>query len=393
MKVSAIILAAGAGKRIKSEMPKQYLLLYKVPIFIRTLYVFQRIGLINEIILIVPQKDLTCIQKSLQSSYGFTKIKHLIAGGKERQDSVRNGLDAIDKKCDIVVIHDAVRPFVKEKMITDVVYAASKTGAASLGVRPKDTIKETTKGDIVVTTIPRKNLWLVQTPQAFKYETLKKAYKKAFADNYYSTDDASLVEHIGVKVKMLEGSYENIKITTPEDLLIAQALLKGGAISGQHYRAGIGYDSHRLIVGRKLILGGVEIPCEKGLEGHSDADVLIHAVCDALLGACGLPDIGKQFPDTDAKYKNISSVKLLEKVKRKLLNAKFIISSIDATVILERPKIALYSPHMVSNIARALDIPVKYVSIKAKTNEGMSFIGKEEGIVALAIATVIENEK
>ncbi len=129
------------------------------------------------------------------------------------------------------------------------------------------------------------------------------------------------------------------------------------------------------------------------MEGHSDADVLIHAVCDALLGACGLPDIGKQFPDTDAKYKNISSVKLLEKVKRKLLNAKFIISSIDATVILERPKIALYSPHMVSNIARALDIPVKYVSIKAKTNEGMSFIGKEEGIVALAIATVIENEK
>ena len=133
MKVSAIILAAGAGKRIKSEMPKQYLLLDKVPIFIRTLYVFQRIGLINEIILIVPQKDLTCIQKSLQSSYGFTKIKHLIAGGKERQDSVRNGLDAIDKKCDIVVIHDAVRPFVKEKMITDVVYTASKTGAASLG--------------------------------------------------------------------------------------------------------------------------------------------------------------------------------------------------------------------------------------------------------------------
>jgi len=192
---------------------------------------------------------------------------------------------------------------------------------------------------------------------------------------------------------MVEGSYENIKITTPEDIIIAKALMKNKQDTKSYLRAGLGYDSHRFVTRRKFILGGVEIPSKKGLAGHSDADALIHAICDALLGAAGLPDIGRQFPDQDPKYKNISSLILLKKVKKMLSGKKYIVGNIDATVILEKPKISAYSEKMVSNIADVLSVSKKNVSIKAKTNEKMGFIGKSEGIAVFAIATVKKNEE
>ena len=173
---------------------------------------------------------------------------------------------------------------------------------------------------MVAATIPRQNLWLTQTPQAFKFDLLKKAYKAAYDEKFYGTDDASLVERIGKKVKMIEGSYENIKITTPEDLIMAEALMKKKE-GEMNFRNGFGYDSHRFASGRKLILGGVEIPFDKGLQGHSDADALIHAICDSLLGAAGCGDIGRHFPDNDPAYKDISSIILLKRVK-KIIEAK-----------------------------------------------------------------------
>ncbi|PKN38301.1 MAG: bifunctional 2-C-methyl-D-erythritol 4-phosphate cytidylyltransferase/2-C-methyl-D-erythritol 2,4-cyclodiphosphate synthase [Deltaproteobacteria bacterium HGW-Deltaproteobacteria-2] len=388
MKTVAIIPAGGAGKRLKTHVAKQYLMLNQLPVLIHTLQVFQKSKIINDIVLVLPPDDLASVRQKLIDKYELTKVTSIIAGGKERQDSVRNGLAAIDGKCDFVLIHDAVRPLITEKMIRQVAAAAKATGAASLGVKAKDTIKETGKYDIVSVTIPRHNLWLTQTPQAFKFEILKKAYKKAYNENFYGTDDASLVERIGVKVKMIAGSYDNIKITTPEDLVMARALLKNKSGGKMQTCIGCGYDSHSFVTGRKLILGGVEIPFKQGLQGHSDADALIHAICDALLGAAGSGDIGRHFPDTDPQYKDISSRVLLGRVRNVITAKGFTINNIDATIIMEKPKVTSFIDKMITNIAKVLKIPADDINIKAKTNEGMGFVGRGEGIAVSAVVTL-----
>ena len=387
MKTVAIIPAGGAGKRLKAHVAKQFLILDTLPVLVHTLKVFQASARIDDIILALPPDEIVSVRQELIEKYGLTKVTNVIAGGQERQDSVRNCLLAVTGTCDFVVVHDAVRPFVTEELISRVIDAAGDTGAASIGVKAKDTIKETGEDNTVLATIPRQNLWLTQTPQAFKFELLKEAYTAA----YKETDDASLVERIGKKVRMVEGSYENIKITTKEDMLIADALMKKGSKTSM--KSGLGYDSHRFAEGRKLILGGVEIPFEKGLLGHSDADAMIHAICDALLGAAAASDIGRHFPDNDPEYKDISSMILLERVKKIIEKKGFIINNIDATVVMEMPKLAPYAECITANIARVLKIPETCVNIKAKTNEGMGFTGRNEGVAVFAIAAVTERKK
>jgi 2-C-methyl-D-erythritol 4-phosphate cytidylyltransferase / 2-C-methyl-D-erythritol 2,4-cyclodiphosphate synthase len=390
MKTVAIIPAGGAGKRLKAHIAKQFLLLDALPVLVHTLKVFQESIQIDDIILALPPDDIIAVRQELIEKYGLTKLTAVVAGGEERQDSVKNCLNAITGICDFVVVHDAVRPFVTEELISRVIDAASDTGAASTGVKTKDTIKEVKEDDIVLSTVPRHNLWLTQTPQAFKYELLKEAYSAAYNEKYYGTDDASLVERIGKKVKMVEGSYENIKITTKEDMLIADALIKKG--SKISMRSGLGYDSHRFAQDRKLILGGVEIPFKKGLTGHSDADALIHAICDSLLGAAGAGDIGRHFPDNNPEYKDISSMIFLERVKKMIETKGFIINNVDATIVMEMPKLAPYAARMTANIARVLKIPEACINIKAKTNEGMGFTGRNEGIAVFATATLTERK-
>jgi 2-C-methyl-D-erythritol 4-phosphate cytidylyltransferase / 2-C-methyl-D-erythritol 2,4-cyclodiphosphate synthase len=391
MKTVAIIPAGGAGKRLKSHIAKQYLLLDSLPVLVQTLKVFQDSKEIDEIILALPPEDLVHIRQELAEKYCLTKVTIVVAGGKERQDSVKNCLEAIEGKSDIVVVHDAVRPFVTEEFISKVIDAAKVTGAAITGVKVKDTIKEIKEDEMVLTTVPRNNLWLTQTPQAFKFDLLKEAYKTAYDENYYGTDDASLVERMGKEVKVVEGSYENIKITTNEDMKIASALMKKR--NNDCFRSGFGYDSHRFVEDRKLILGGVEIPCDRGLYGHSDADALIHAICDALLGAAGAGDIGRHFPDTDPEYKGISSMILLERVKKIIVANGFSIYNLDVTVVMEMPKIAPYAAGIVSNIAGVLKIPENCINIKAKTNEGMGFIGRNEGVAVFAVAVLTERNR
>jgi len=361
-----------------------------VPILVHTLRVFQKSSVISDIVLVVPQDDLSFIREQIVEKYGLTKVTAVVVGGRERQDSVRNGLAAISSACDIVVVHDAVRPLVTEEMIAHVVAAAVGDGAASLGVKAKDTIKEAGDGNLVERTLPRQNLWQTQTPQAFQYDLLCRAYEGAARDNYYGTDDASLLERIGAKVRMVAGSYENIKITTPEDVMLAEAFLKEKMEPRFVYRCGWGYDSHRFAPGRPLILGGVEIPFDLGLIGHSDADALLHAVCDALLGMAGAGDIGRHFPDTDAAYRGISSLVLLQRVKR-IIEAKGVdIHHLDVTVIMEKPKLVPYVAAMTARIAEALNISEAAVNIKAKTNEGMGFVGRGEGVAVMATASGAE---
>ena len=393
MRTVAIIPAGGAGVRLGSSIAKQYLLLDGVPVLARTLKIFQQAKIINEIILVVPEDDLISVKKQLLDKYDLTKVIAIVAGGRQRQDSVRNGLSVITDRCDVVVIHDGVRPLLTEEMISKVVAAAKSDGASSMGVKVKDTVKQTTNsGDLIVATLPRNNLWLTQTPQAFAFDVLQKAYAAAISDKFYGTDDASLVERIGVKVKMIAGSYENIKITTPEDLIIAEAFIKNKAGTSINTRSGFGYDSHRFAAGRKLILGGVEIAYDLGLLGHSDADVLIHAICDALLGATGCGDIGRHFPDSDQTYKDISSMIILKRIKKIIEEKGFMINNIDATVVMEKPKLATYAAAMVTNIARTLEISEAVVNVKAKTNEGMGFTGRNEGVAVFATACVTERK-
>ncbi|MCG6534475.1 MAG: 2-C-methyl-D-erythritol 4-phosphate cytidylyltransferase [Syntrophales bacterium LBB04] len=199
MKTVAIIPAGGSGRRLKAGMAKQYLLLNKLPVLVHALKVFEQAVIINEIIVVVPESDIKFVQDELIKKNDLKKVTNVIAGGAERQDSVRNGLVAIDDKCDIVLVHDGVRPFVTQEMISRVVKAAKESQAASIGVKVKDTIKETQDTGFVVKTVPRQNLWLTQTPQAFHFDILQKAYAAVARDNYYGTDDASLVERIGIK--------------------------------------------------------------------------------------------------------------------------------------------------------------------------------------------------
>ncbi|MEN6622451.1 MAG: 2-C-methyl-D-erythritol 4-phosphate cytidylyltransferase [Smithella sp.] len=388
MKTVAIIPAGGAGRRLNAGIAKQYLHINGLPVLVHSLNVFERAKIIDEIILVVPESDIEFVRKDLIAKNNFKKIKKIIAGGIERQDSVRNGIAAIDDKYDIVLVHDGVRPFVKSKMIDNIVAVVRNFPAAVIGVPSKDTIKETKDDDLVVKTVPRRNLWITQTPQAFQFDVLQKAYDAAYLDNFYGTDDASLVERIGVPVKMIAGSYENIKITTQEDLVIAEALLKSKREEKMQMRTGIGYDSHRFAQGRKLILGGVEIPYERGLQGHSDADALIHAVCDALLGATGAGDIGRHFPDNDQAYKGISSMILLKRVREIIKEKGFSAVNIDISIIMEAPKLAPFADEIIANIADTLNISWSNVNVKAKTNEGMGFVGRNEGVAVFAVATV-----
>ena len=388
MKTVAIIPAGGSGRRLKAGIAKQYLLLDGLPVLVHSLKAFEQALVINEIIVVVPESDIKYVREELIKKNDLKKVTNVIAGGAQRQDSVRNGLAAIDDKCDIVLVHDGVRPFVTEKMINEVVAAAKKDQAASIGVKAKDTIKETQDNGLVVKTVQRQNIWLTQTPQAFPFAVLKKAYEAAQSDNYYGTDDASLVERIGIKVKMIAGSYDNIKITTPEDLIIAEALLRSKSGGEMQMRVGCGYDSHRFVKGRKLVLGGAEIPFEKGLQGHSDADALIHAIGDALLGAAGAGDIGRHFPDTDPQYQDISSMLLLGRVREIITSKGFTVNNIDAIIIMEKPKVAPFAAQIIANIAEALHLAVTDINIKAKTNEGMGFVGRGEGVAVSAVATL-----
>jgi 2-C-methyl-D-erythritol 4-phosphate cytidylyltransferase/2-C-methyl-D-erythritol 2,4-cyclodiphosphate synthase len=390
MKTVAIIPAGGSGKRMRGRLSKQYLSVDGKPILAHTLNVFQLSPDIDEIVLVTPDADVQMVRQMIVEPYRISKVHHVLAGGEQRQDSVRNGLAVIGTDVEIVLIHDAVRPFVSTDLIHLAVREARKHGAVTVGTPVKDTVKRVDQNGWVLETLDRQDLWLTQTPQAFKRSVIQEAYRIADEDRFYGTDDASLVERMGFRLKMIAASDENIKITTPEDLLMVEFLIKRQKKGECLVKIGFGYDSHRLVEGRRLVLGGIEIPHDRGLSGHSDADVLIHAICDAILGALAAGDIGRHFPDTDAVNKDISSLKLLERVRIMGEQRGYGVHNIDTTVVLEKPKISEYIRAMSLKLAEALKIPEENVSVKAKTDEGMGFAGRQEGVAAYAVATIIK---
>lgn len=383
--VVAIIPAAGQGRRMGGEVPKQYLPLEGHPLLWHTLAALERSPLIQALILVVRPEDRSFAG---QVAGDFAKVRGLVAGGGERGDSVRAGLGATTPDDGIVLVHDAVRPFASPALIERVVAAAREWGAAVPALPVRETIKVVDDGRVVETPL-RARLWGAQTPQGFRRSLLLEACEKYSGQP--ATDEAILVEQLGHPVRVVEGEAANIKITTPEDLAWAGWWMQRSA-RGQMYtrnvRVGQGYDVHRLEEGRVLVLGGVTIPFERGLAGHSDADVLIHAIMDALLGAAGLGDIGRLFPDTDARYQGISSLLLLEAVRGCLEEKGAQILNIDATLLAQRPRIAPHVPEMIARMAGALQLDPGRLSIKATTTERLGFVGREEGFVAQAVALI-----
>lgn len=393
---TVIILAAGQGKRMKASLNKQYLILKNKPVLAHTIGAFERSPLIHEIILVVHEEEQELCRKNILEIYPYKKVKKVVKGGEERQESAYLGLQAMEEETEIVLIHDGARPFVTEQMIQQCIEEAKIYGAVSAGVPVKETVKMMGKDRFVRYTPKREDVWITQTPQAFQRDVIRKAHDFAIDQKILGTDDAMLVEHMGMKVKMVEGDYGNIKITTPEDLMAAEAIFdckreKLGRERGEEkmLRIGQGYDVHRLVEGRKLIIGGVEIPNEKGLLGHSDADVLLHAIKDALLGAAALGDIGKHFPDTDERYRGASSIELLMEVNRMIMEKGYRVGNVDATIIAQKPKMAPYISKMRENIAQALGVHVDCVNVKATTTEGLGFTGTGEGIAAQAVANIM----
>lgn len=366
-RVIAIIVAAGRGKRLGSSLPKQFLKVRGRTILEMSVEAFEQNKYIDEIFVAANADYCELTEKLCR---GFSKLKKIVAGGAERQDSVRAALDCLRGENGIVLVHDAARPFVSEAVINAVIEGTADFGAAIPTVPAKDTIRQV--DGTGSRTLQRETLACVQTPQGFRISLLKHAFEKAQAEGFLGTDDASLVERMGINISMVQGEDANRKITTREDL-------------ETEMRIGTGYDVHRLVEGRPLVLCGEQIPYEKGLLGHSDADVALHALMDAMLGAAGLGDIGKHFPDTDERYRGISSMKLLQKTAELLREAGYFLGNADITIIAQRPKIAGYIPKMRANIAEIMNCDENKINIKGTTTEKLGFVGREEGIASEAV--------
>ena len=379
MHVTAIIAAGGRGVRFGGASPKQLLRLSGKPILQRSVDAFAQHERISDIVVALP-RELAASPPDYLQAYG--KPVALVEGGDRRQDSVARALAVVQAGTDVVIIHDAVRPLVSASLITRTIDAAIAHGAAIAALPATDTVKRGDHRRVIVGTIPRNEIFLAQTPQAFRTDVLREALS-AGASEHEATDEASLVERAGHVVHLVEGDSRNMKITTAEDLECAERLMRTGATT---LRIGNGYDLHRLVAGRRLILGGVTIPFDKGLEGHSDADAVCHAVTDAILGAAGAGDIGRHFPDSDARWKDADSLVLLAQAAGVVADAGYDVVNIDVVVIAQRPKLVPYLDAMRANVARAARIAPEQVSIKGKTNEGVDSTGTGEAIAVHAVA-------
>jgi len=380
---TAVVPAAGKGVRLGGPVPKQYQLVAGRPVMWHTLNRLESSAHIEGIVLVLREEDRGLFETAVLGCGSFAKLRHVVEGGAERRDSVRAGVAATGPEHGIIVVHDAVRPLVSDALIERVVAAADRFGAAIPALPATETVKEV-EGDRVVATPDRRRLWFAQTPQGFRRDVLLAALESVSPD-LAATDEAMVVEQAGeCTVHIVDGERANVKITTASDLEQVASSLGGGGGT----RVGTGYDVHRLAAGRPLVLGGVHVPHAMGLDGHSDADVLTHAIIDALLGAAGLGDIGAMFPDTDEAYRGISSLSLLEQVAARLAEAGARVANIDAVVMAQVPRLAPHIPAMQAALCRSLGAAAGTVCVKATTTERLGFCGREEGIAAQAVALI-----
>jgi 2-C-methyl-D-erythritol 4-phosphate cytidylyltransferase/2-C-methyl-D-erythritol 2,4-cyclodiphosphate synthase len=378
-----------------AAVPKQFLLLDGRPLLLHTLTALSSWPRLSGMVVVVPEAEVARVE-GLVAGAGIPRVLQVVAGGAERQDSVRCGLAALTSAApeDVVFVHDGARPFPPVERFAELEAAATPEGAL-LALPCRDTLKAEETG-AATGTVDRRGLWQAQTPQAFPVRLLREALARASAEGRSGTDEAGLVEALGKRPRLVLGDPRNLKVTEPADLDLALAIARERAVrhdrgpAGAALHVGHGYDVHRLVEGRRLVLGGVEIPHPRGLLGHSDADVLAHAVADACLGAAGLGDIGRHFPDSDPAWRGASSLGLLERVAALARERGFSILRVDATLVAQRPRVAPHVPAMESNLSAALGLGERGVTVKATTTEGLGFEGREEGMSAHAVALLAD---
>lgn len=402
------IVAAGTSSRM-GGVDKVALDLAGKPVIAWSLDACERCPAVDRVVVVTrPEKHAWITDLAL--TYGWQKLQAVVRGGESRQDSVLAGVQALEG-CTWVAVHDAARPFATPELFAQALAKARATNACAIAAAPmRDTVKRLENG-VVTATVQRTHLWTAQTPQACSRDLLIAAFAAAHENAYVATDEAMLCEHFGIPVSVVENDAPNFKLTSTGDLQLARALAQqlqaeaalervpatattpaaaSSVAARAPWRIGIGYDVHRLVPGRSLVLGGVPFPGEVGLEGHSDADVLLHAVMDALLGAAALGDIGKHFPNSDPRYRGADSRYLLRTVRQILAGHGFEPVNVDVMLVAERPKIGSAVASMRANMAADLQLAVDCISVKATTNEGLGPEGRLEGISANAVALVAQ---
>jgi 2-C-methyl-D-erythritol 4-phosphate cytidylyltransferase/2-C-methyl-D-erythritol 2,4-cyclodiphosphate synthase len=389
-KAAAVIAAGGTGTRMLAALPKQFLEISGKPLLLHTIENIVSVEAIAQVIVALPAEHISRAESILREHPMRVPVE-CVAGGANRQESVYCGVRRVRPEMDIILVHDAVRPFCYPDMVQRILQHAWEKGSAVAGMPATETIQRVSGEGEVMETPARRELYAIQTPQVFHAGILRSALERASSEGFTGTDESSVVRWAGYPVFIVEGSSDNIKITRPQDLKLAELIMSGYTQNeeGAGMRIGQGIDYHRLVQGRKLILGGVTVPFEKGLEGHSDADVLAHAVCDALLGAASMGDIGRHFPDTDPVNRGRSSMEFLEQICARIRAEGWKIQNVDATLLAQKPKLAPYMQAMRQNIAAALDLAVETVNVKATTTEGLNAEGRGEGISAQAIALLV----
>ena len=378
MTVSVIIAAGGQGTRLGGGVPKQWLAIGGTSLLERSIAAFDGHPRISEIVVVLPQgSDIAGVP-------GTRKPRRVVEGGARRQDSVAEGFAAVSAQASVVLVHDAARPFVTADVIDRAIDGAIAHGAVVPAMPVHDTVKQIVPatGARIVATLPRETLFLAQTPQGFRREVLADAID-AGRKGASGTDEAMLAEQAGHEVHVVPGDDANVKITTAADLERARARSAPPA-----FRIGTGYDLHVFAAGRPLLLGGVKIPYDRGLKGHSDADAVCHAVTDAILGAANLGDIGRLFPDTDPRWKDADSLKLLADAAARVRDAGWQVVNVDVVVIAERPKIGPHAAAMQQSLAAALGLDPGAIAIKGKTNEGVDATGRGEALAVHAVALI-----
>lgn len=377
-----MVVAGGRGVRADLGRNKVFFAWKGRSVLSRCLDALEHSGALDGAVLVLGAEDFEQYDALCAREGASPLVKRVVAGGDCRRRSVRSGLAALPEEVEIVAVHDAARPFVSPEAVRETVQSARKWGSGVISTPVTDTIKRVGP-DGAVETLDRAQLRAVQTPQTFDCAKLKAAHERAEAEGFDATDDAALFEHYYGSVRLVTapGAEANIKLTNPADF---------EKLSRPAMRIGSGYDAHRLAEGRKLILCGVDVPHTRGLDGHSDADVAVHALMDALLGALGEGDIGRHFPDSDPAYKGISSMLLLERVMKIVCEHGYGVANADVTIVAQKPKLAAYIPAMRENLARALGTDA--VNVKATTTERMGFEGEEIGISAQAVALLTAAE-
>ncbi len=383
MHVAALLMAAGRGNRFGGEMPKQFLPLLGRPVIRRAAEALLAEGRVDALLPVCAPEETARVAAALD---GLPGVLPPVAGGATRQASVRAGLEALAASATpprLVLVHDAARPIVPPGTIARLLEALEHAPGAIPAQPVADTLKRAEAGRVVAT-VPREGLHRAQTPQGFRFATLLAAHRAA-AGGAEATDDAALLEAAGEMVALIPGAETNVKITFPEDLARVESHMLARLIP----RTGTGFDVHRLVEGRPMVLCGVTIPFPLGLAGHSDADVGIHALCDAIYGALAEGDIGRHFPPSEARWKDADSTAFLRHAAGRIAARGGVLANADVTLICERPKIAPHAEAMRARLAELLAVPVDRVSVKATTTEGLGFPGRGEGIAAQAAATVL----